>query len=66
MTSSLADVQSNDRVRSTDIPCPRCDEPLLMEEEGIPAADQSKPVGWAMQGLRWCWNGCQYMADKIT
>ena len=46
-------MQSNDRVRSTDIPCPRCGEPLLMEE-GIPAADQSKPVGWAMQGLPWC------------
>jgi hypothetical protein len=58
-------VQNNDRVCSTDIPCPRCGEPLLVEEKGIPAADPSQPVGWAIQGLRWCWNGCQYTAGQL-
>ncbi len=41
VSSSLAEVQDNDRVRSTDIPCSRCDEPLLVEEKGIPTADRS-------------------------
>jgi hypothetical protein len=59
-------VQSNDRVRSTDIPCPRCGESLLAEEKGISAAGQSKPVGGAMQDFRWCWNGCPITADKIN
>ena len=53
MTSSLADVQSNDCVRESDTPCPRCGE-LLVEEKDIPVADQSEPVGWAIQDIRWC------------
>ena len=63
-TSSLAGVQNNDRVCSTDIPCPRCGEPLLVDEKGILAANPSQPVGWAIQDLRWCWNGCQYTASE--
>lgn len=59
-------MQDNDRVRSTDTPCLCCGEPLLVEENGIPAAEQSEPVGRAIPGLRWCWNGCQYTADKIN
>ncbi len=64
VSSSLAVVQDNDRVRSIDIPCPRCGE-LLLVEEGIPTADQAEPADWATQGLRWCWNGCSFTADRI-
>jgi hypothetical protein len=64
VSSSLAVVQDNDRVRSTDNPCPRCGE-LLLVEKGIPTADPSEPADWATQGLRWCWNGCSFTADKI-
>src|SRR5918911_4831500 len=64
VSSSLAVVQDNDRVRSTDIPRPRCGE-LLLVEEGIPTADPSEPANWATPGLRWCWNGCSFTADKI-
>ena len=59
-------MQDNNRVRPTDTPCLCCGELLLVEENGIPAADHSEPVGWAIQGVRWCWNGCQYAADKIN
>ena len=65
VSSGLAVVQDNDRVRSTDIPCPRCGELLLVEQECIPTADQSEPVSWAIQGSRWCWNGCSFTAGKI-
>jgi hypothetical protein len=64
-SSSLAVVQDNDRVRSTDIPCPRCGELLLVEEKDISMAEQREPANWATQGLRWCWNGCSLTADKI-
>src|SRR3712207_227366 len=63
-SSSLAVVQDNDRVRSTDIPCPRCGELLLMEGTSIPTADQSEPANWAAQGLRWCWNGCSFHSGQ--
>jgi hypothetical protein len=65
ISSGLAVLQDNDRVRSTDIPCPRCGELLLVEQECIPTADQSEPVSWAIQGSRWCWNGCSFTAGKI-
>ena len=59
-------MQNSDRVRQTDTPCLYCGEPLLVEGMGTLAADQSEPVGWAMPGLRWCWNGCQFPAPKIN
>ena len=65
VSSSLALVQDNDCVCSIDIPCPRCGELLLVEENGIPTAEQSEPVDWATQGLRCRWNGCSFTADKI-
>ncbi len=59
-------MQDNDRIRSTDTPGLCCGEPLLVEEDGIPAAEQPEPGAGPPQGLRWCWNGCQYTADKIN
>ncbi len=43
-------MQDNDRIRSTDTPGLCCGEPLLVEEDGIPAAEQPEPGGWATPG----------------